>query len=138
MPLPGLLVGTRLSYTFQRALDYSDPSDCLDAAGTYRKQIAYIPRHSGSVTVHGAWREAELDYSFIYVGERYTNSSNIPVNYVQPWYTHDVSASYRFTFRPLTARLTLEVNNLFNQQYEVIQNFPMPGRNFRVTLKVDF
>lgn len=138
-PVAGLLVGTRLSYTFQRALDYSDPDDCHDEAGTYRRQIAYIPRHSGSVTVHGAWLEAELDYSFIYVGERYTNSSNILQNYVQPWYTHDISASYRFDMcGGMSLRLTLEVNNLFNQQYEVIRNFPMPGRNFRVTLKWDF
>ncbi len=136
-PVAGLLVGTHLSYTYQRALDYSDPSDNVDAASTYRSQIAYIPRHSGSVTAHAMWREAELDYSFIYVGERYQNSSNIPENYVQPWYTHDLSASYRFGLGLTTLRVTAEVNNLFDQQYEVISNYPMPGRNFKIILKFE-
>ena len=29
-----------------------------------------------------------------------------------------------------------ELNNVFNQAYEVIHNYPMPGRNFRLTAKV--
>ena len=34
-------------------------------------------------------------------------------------------------------KTTLEVNNLFNQQYEVIMNYPMPGRNFRLIFQFD-
>lgn len=136
-----LYLNGRLNYTFQRAMDYSDPSDTRPGgAGTYKGQIAYIPRHSGSVAGNLVWRRAELNYSFIYVGERYHNSSNIRENYEPAWYTHDVSASYRI---PLSGRrqswlkLGLEVNNPFNQQYEVIQNYPMPGRNFKAILTFD-
>lgn len=126
-----------LNYTWQSARDYSDPSDNLDAAGTYKGQIAYIPHHSGSVIVGGMWRNLSLNYSFIYVGERWDNSSNIPVNYVQPWYTHDLSASYLLNLGKTTLRGTLEINNLLNQQYEVIRNYPMPGRNFKVIIQFD-
>lgn len=128
----------RLSYTYQSARDYSDPADCLDAAGTYKGQIAYIPKHSGSVTAGANWRNLDLSYSFIYVGERWHNSSNIPQNYEQPWYTHDLSVSWTQPLRSCTLKLTAEVNNLLDQQYEVIQNYPMPGRNFRFTLRLDF
>ena len=34
-------------------------------------------------------------------------------------------------------RLTAEVNNLLNQQYDVIRNYPMPGRNYKFILKID-
>ena len=34
-------------------------------------------------------------------------------------------------------KATLEVNNLLNQQYEVICNYPMPGRNFKVILSFE-
>lgn len=130
-------IRTRLSYTFQKALDYSDPSDNKDASGTYKKQIAYIPEHSGSVSVSAFWKRFTLNYSFIYVGERYQNSSNIPVNYVQPWYTHDMSVSYLQPIGKTTLKATLEVNNIFNQQYEVIVNYPMPGTNFKFILQFD-
>ena len=132
-----LSLRARLSYTYQRSLDYSDPNDNKDAAGTYKKQIAYIPRHSGSVSGSATWKRFGLNYSFIYVGERYQNSSNIPENYVQPWYTHDMSVSYTQPLGKTSLRATVEINNIFNQQYEVIQNYPMPGTNFKVILQFD-
>ena len=125
------------TYTFQSARDFTDPADCLDAAGTYKGQIAYIPRHSFSVNGDAEWRRWALNYSFIYVGERWDNSSNIPENYVQPWYTHDLSLTYSLPLRSHRASATLEVNNLLNQQYEVIRNYPMPGRNFKLLLRFD-
>lgn len=138
MLLPGgVALNGRLSYTWQLARDYSDPEDNIPPAGTYRGQIAYIPRNSGSAVLGAQWRQFHLNYSFIYVGERYHNSSNIPENYEQPWYTHDISASYTLRLGDRQLRGTLEVNNLFNQQYEVIQNYPMPGRNFKVILQFD-
>ena len=79
----------------------------------------------------------ELNYSFIYVGERWHNSSNIPANYEQPWYTHDATISYTLPLRKLSMRFQLEVNNLLNQQYEVILNYPMPGRNWRLGVTLD-
>ncbi len=133
----GVSLGGRLSYSYERARDYSDPEDTFDASGSYKGQIAYIPLHSGSATLHGEWQHLGLNYSFIYVGERWHTSANIPANYEQPWYTHDLSLQYE---RPLSSRMSfrimLEINNLFNQQYEVIRNYPMPGRNYRLTLRL--
>ena len=77
-----------------------------------------------------------MNYSFIYAGERYNQQENIKYNYMQPWYTSDLSMSYRFSLRRLQLRATLEVNNLFSQDYDVILNYPMPKRNYGLTLDV--
>ncbi len=135
LPAEVALDGT-LNYTYQRAQDYSNPEDHF-YGGSYKGQIAYVPWHSGSAIVGATWRKLGLNYSFIYVGERYHTSANIPINHEQPWYTHDLSASYSFALRRVTCKVSAEVNNLFNQQYDVILNFPMPGRNYRLTLKFD-
>lgn len=136
--LPGEVnLKARAAYTYQRAMDYSDPTDNIGPEGTYKGQISYIPYHSGSATLQSSWRNLQLNYSFIYVGSRYHNSSNIPVNKEQPWYTSDISCSYRFFIGKSAFKASLEVNNLFNQQYEVILNYPMPGRNFKVILQWD-
>lgn len=127
----------KMNYTYQRALDYTDPSDNGDG-GTYKGMIAYVPKHSGSVAAAANWRNLGLNYSFIYVGERYHTSANTRENYEQPWYTHDVSIMYDFILKNLRLGLTLEVNNLFNQQYDVIKNYPMPGRNYKAIIKIDF
>lgn len=130
------LLDLNATYTYQRAQDYTHPDD-TGYGGTYKGQIAYIPWHSGSATAHLGWHEADLNYSFIYTGKRYHNSANIRANREEPWYTSDLSASYRLRWHGMSLKLTAEVNNLFNQQYDVILNYPMPGRNYRFTLKFD-
>ncbi len=122
-------VNTRLNYTYQEAQDRTDP-----ASEWYGGQIPYIPWHSGSVIVGGVWRDWDLNYSFIYTGERYESRANTPANHAQPWYTSDMSLSRNIRFKRSSLRVTLEVNNIFNQQYEVVQCYPMPGTNFKVKL----
>lgn len=55
----------------------------------------------------------------------------------QPWYTSDVSLSRDFSIGQVKARGLLEVNNLLSQDYDVIINYPMPKRNFRITLTIE-
>jgi outer membrane cobalamin receptor len=133
----GIRANTGVNYTFQRAQDFSDPSDNAPRSGTYGGQIAYIPRHSGSATVYVQQNSWDLNYSFIYVGERYHNSSNIRENCEQPWYTHDLTLGKTFRYRGLRFKLSAEVNNLLNQYYDVVQNYPMPGRNCKLILRVE-
>ena len=126
-------VNARLNYTYQQARDLGNPSSPY-----YGGQIPYIPWHSGSLVLNALVKSWSFNYSFIYVGERYRTSANIPVNYEQPWYTHDVSVSKKMTFKKVDLRLTAEVNNLLNQQFEVVRSYPMPGTNFRVIAQVKF
>lgn len=130
-PWSDLLLTLRGQYTWQRAIDVTDPSDTY-----YRNQIPYIPRHSGSAVFNASWHGISLNYSFIYVGARWNQQENILYNYMQPWYTSDLSASYDFRVGKVDMRALVEVNNLLSQDYDVIVNYPMPKRNFRVSLTV--
>ena len=104
---------------------------------TYGGQIAYVPWHSGSVTANFLWRGLSFNYAFIYVGERYHNSANIPANHEQPWYTHDVSMSYEYPLKTgQRFRFAVEINNILNQQYDIILNYPMPGINGKGIVKI--
>jgi outer membrane receptor protein involved in Fe transport len=122
-------VDTRLGYTYQRARDFTDPADPW-----YGGQIPYIPLHSGSVVVGGSWRGWTLDYSFLYTGQRWESRANTSENWSPPWYTHDLSLSRTVALARSELRLTAEINNLLNQQYEVVQNYPMPGTNVKLKL----
>ena len=122
----------RAQYTYQDARDVTNPTDTY-----YHHQIPYVPWHSGSVVVGVASDRWTLDYSFIYVGKRYNQQENIRYNYMQPWYTNDVHASYTFKWRKARCRLTAEVNNLLNQDYDVILNYPMPRRNYALGLTME-
>lgn len=131
-PMKDLFVTARAQYTYQRAIDITNPTD-----NYYRDQIPYIPRHSGSVVINLQWQIWGLNYSWIYVGERYNQQENIRYNYTQPWYTSDISVSKDFRFGNVAMRGLLEVNNLLSQDYDVILNYPMPKRNYRIILTVE-
>ena len=131
VPAKGLLVTGRLQYTWQQARDVTDEADSY-----YNHQIPYIPWHSGSAILNVQYRGWDLNYSFIYAGERYNQQENIKYNYMQPWYTSDLSLARQFKFKSLKLKAMLEVNNLFSQDYDVILNYPMPKRNYAITLDV--
>ena len=131
-PCKDLYLTVRGQYTFQRAIDITNPAD-----NYYRDQIPYIPRHSGSAVVNAQWRGWGLNYSWIYVGERYNQQENIRYNYTQPWYTSDISLSKDFKLGRVSLRGLIEVNNLLSQDYDVILNYPMPKRNYRFTITVE-
>lgn len=129
VPLPKLLVTGRLQYTYQQAYDVTNPEDSY-----YRHQIPYIPWHSGSAIVNIQYCNWDLNYSFIYAGERYNQQENIRYNYMQPWYTSDLSLSHTLRLKYGQLRMTAEVNNVFSQDYDVILNYPMPKRNYGITM----
>lgn len=116
-----------LNYTYQQAF-YKDGDI------TYRYNIPYVPMHSGSFTLAADYRRFQFNYSYIYTGLRYnelSDDTNHGYNTVEPWYTHDLSASYLTKIYKHKTRFTIEINNLLNQDREIISNFPMPRRFYR-------
>ena len=130
--LKDLKANLRVNYTYEKAQDFTDAK-----SDYYGGQIPYIPWHSGSAVLNLSYRDWDLNYSFIYTGERYESSANIPENYAKEWYTNDLSLSRRLHWKKMLWKLTAEVNNVFNQQYEVVQWYPMPGINFRFVINVE-
>ena len=127
-----LVATTRAQYTYQDARDVTDPDDSY-----YKHQIPYIPWHSGSAIVGLSYKNWDLNYSFIYAGERYDEQENIIYNHMEPWYTSDLSLRYQFLLHHTKCIVQADVNNVLDQDYEVIVNYPMPGRNYALTLSVE-
>uniref|UniRef100_UPI003217AEA2 TonB-dependent receptor plug domain-containing protein n=1 Tax=uncultured Draconibacterium sp. TaxID=1573823 RepID=UPI003217AEA2 len=122
----------KLQYTYQEAIDITNPADTY-----YRHQIPYIPWHSGSAIAMLSRKNWSINYSFIYVGERYNQQENIRYNYTQPWYTSDVSFSRFVKAKSFLMKLSAEINNLLSQDYDVILNYPMPKRNYRFRVSIE-
>ena len=127
-----LVATARAQYTYQDARDVTDSADSY-----YNDQIPYIPWHSGSAIVGLTYKNWDFNYSFIYAGERYDEQENILYNHMEPWYTSDLSLRYKFMVDSLQFTAQAEVNNVLDQDYEVIVNYPMPGRNYALTLSVE-
>ncbi len=122
----------KVQYTYQEAIDITNPTDTY-----YEDQIPYIPWHSGSAIAMLTWKTWAMNYSFIYIGERYNQQDNIHHNYTQPWYTSDISFTKDLTVNRAKLKFSAEINNLLSQDYDIILNYPMPKRNYRFSVSIN-
>ena len=131
-----LAISAQASYAYSVSRDYTKVFGL--ELSSHGDQIPYTPWHSGSAIVGFTYDTWHLNYSFIYVGKRYNGAfNNIAKNKVQPWYTHDLSLQKQLNWRGVKGVLTVEANNLFDQHYEVIYNYPMPGRTFKFIIGIE-
>ena len=126
------------NYTYQRALDVTNSDPASEEGRTYKHQIAYTPRVSGSgqVGIETFW--VNLSYSFLLSGKRYAVGQNIAANRLDSYSDHSISASRDFRIKKVTTSLSVEILNIMNKNYEIVKSFPMPGRSVRATFSVRY
>lgn len=123
-----LNLGGNLRYSFQRALDHSDPGK-----QTYGLQIPYAPEHSGSAHVRAEWKGWSLEWETSVTGPRWSATSTSADYYLPAWSVSDLSLGKDFR-KSITA--ILRVNNIFGARYQIVKGYPMPGTSFDITLIV--
>jgi vitamin B12 transporter len=121
------------NHSYQRALDMTDRN-----SKTYNQQIAYTPRVYGSARMGVSYKKIDLGYSMIYSGHRYVTGQNLVENDLPGYTEHSMSMGYAFKQGQLDWTLRMDVQNLWATSYEIVRNFPMPGRAFRVSLQLEF
>lgn len=122
-----------LNYSFAKAVDLSNPE-----SNYYGHQIRYTPRNSGGASVRWENRWVNLGASAMLVGRRYAFPQNTAANRLPAYADLGLSADRRFDLRWGTMRMQVQVLNLLDAQYEVVQFYPMMGRNYRLSVIYEF
>ena len=130
-----LLLGGTARYTYQSARDQSVPTPPANSGSVDKGQIPYIPLHSGSANLFGEADGWRMDVTLFMTGERFTTSANLPAYRIAPWQTLDATISKSLSIGGRDLSFKLSLRNLLDEQYEIVDNYPMPGFNF--LLKVE-
>lgn len=120
-----------VSYTLQHAIDVTNPQ-----SQGYGVQLPYTPLHSGSTRLLLTTPWVGVGYSMVASGERYSMSERSARYRIAPYAEHTLTLSYDFVLRETDLTVQAEAINFTNAQYEVIQYYPMPGRQFRFSFSV--
>ncbi|MCR4592975.1 MAG: TonB-dependent receptor [Bacteroidaceae bacterium] len=115
--------------TWQRDLDRTNPED----EDMYDKPICYSPTLSTGITAIIGWRALQFTTSYLYVGERMWSKAD-PEDILEPYHNVDMKLSYTHPVGKTSLGLCLEVCDVLDIQYEHIPRYPMPGRNYKLTL----
>ncbi|WP_300505579.1 TonB-dependent siderophore receptor [uncultured Duncaniella sp.] len=118
------------NYSYQRA----EPRTRSQVT-EYKKQIAYIPRHSGNVTVSYENPWVNLSLHTTAVSGRFATNNNNPSTYLGGYADMGLTAYRTFGFRKHEIEVRGDIMNLLDRQYVVVARYPMPGRSWRLTVK---
>jgi vitamin B12 transporter len=129
---PSLKWSARIAYTWQQALDVTDAS-----GSKYNNEIPYTPAHSGSALAVLYYKNWSAGYSLLFSGTRYTLGENDPSNQLPGWNTQDAFISRQINCRDFSMTIKGEMNNIFNEQYDVVHYYPMPGRSYKLSITIN-
>jgi len=101
------------------------------------KQLIYVPKHKLIATVSYNYKNISAYYQLLYNGSVYTTTDNS--NNLNSYDVSDIGFNYTFpTKSKVTKILTFKAQNIFNEKYQNVAYRPMPNRNYKLKLTLNF
>lgn len=102
--------------------------------GSIGKQIPYSPRYNNQVNAAFHFKKFDFRYNHTYVGYRFTTTDES--DFLPPYQTANAYLSFSHHLKAYQWKLSLQCNNIWNQEYQVINQRPMPLRHWAAGLSL--
>jgi iron complex outermembrane receptor protein len=129
----GFDLGLNANYTFCRSTNEKATSPEDQKAG---KQLIYVPENNLNSTLSLERWKFFLKYNFLFVDKRYTSTDN--QNYMPAYTLSNIILGKDILLKDFILSLQVQINNLFNLDYQSVASRPMPGINCAFTIKLSF
>lgn len=97
------------------------------------EQLPYLPKHSANTSMNINFKKFNFNIEEIYTNKRTTSFYN---HDLQPLFLTNISTSYLIKFKNFSLNTEIRLNNLLNENYQLVQWRPMPGRNLSISLSI--
>ena len=114
--------------TNEKAATTSDPS--------LGKQLIYVPIQNAQGNATIGYKGTSLSYTQIYTGYRYTFSDNS--KYLKPYSIANVTISQTFSLSTSKIKVYAQLNNIWQETYQVLAYRAMPLFSYQVGLSLQF
>lgn len=108
----------------------------LENDGSSDKQMPYVPMYSGSSVFSFQYKNWMLRLAYTYTGYRYLSSDNY--SYLTPFSILDARIARTFVLKNVLLNVFAEGNNLLNENYQAYAQYPMPLRNLKMGIILQF
>jgi outer membrane cobalamin receptor len=105
---------------------------------SYNKQLIYVPKEVATFVACFRYENFSLNLTHCFVSHRFITADNSPTAYLPSYQVTGGNVSAIFSYSGFKLRTKLEVNNLFDADYQVIASYPMPLRSFRFVLGLEY
>jgi len=97
------------------------------------KQIPYTPRYNGQLNIGFSYRHLYFNYNHTYTGYRFITTDES--EYILPYNTGNLQLMYDTQVSHYPLSISVQCNNVWSQQYQVVAYRPMPGINWLAGVK---
>ncbi len=104
-------------------------------SSSYLKQLFYTPLHTGFIQLNYQYKLFNFNLGSVFTGKVFTTADNSIDNELKSYTIFNSSINYTFKVKQHRTSIGLNVNNLGNATYQVMQNRPMPLRNYQLSIK---
>jgi outer membrane cobalamin receptor len=103
---------------------------------TEGKRLLNIPQSVVSLGFSVHLKKLSLHMTQIYASRRFTEEDES--QWLPGYSTTDMNISYLLQLGMMQLSLRGELSNLFDADYQVLRNYPMPGRSYKVGMSVEY
>ena len=100
------------------------------------KQLIYVPIHQSFGGLQVKWRAFQWAYQHNYTGHVFIRGDNSME--LSAYHLGYFQASWSKKWEKMTTRLFLNIDNIWNASYRIIERRPMAGRSWEVGLSCDW
>lgn len=125
------IIDGSLAYTLQSVRDKSPNSL------NYDKYVIYTPQEIINGTININIKPITLQINGEYSSHRFALPDNSYSSMLPNYFILNSAVFYRFNLFDKNCRMQLECKNILDKNYQVIINYPMPSRIFRIGLDMD-
>ncbi len=120
-----------LGYAFVKSTNQEKTSENDQS---YEEQLIYVPEHSFSGNMNYLFRSYIISFNNSFTGKRYVTRDN--EEYLPAYVISDLQIVKKFSVKKNTINVSFEINNIWDSEYQAIQYYPMPGRNYRLSVNL--
>jgi len=118
-------------YNYTRAVNLNESQPDI-----YGKQLRYTPFHTLKNNLYITRDTYTLGTTLKYAGERFSTADNAPSGKLDDYLLMDLFVSKKMKVNNLKGNIKFSIKNLMDNQYQIIANYPMPGRAYYIHLNI--
>ncbi len=100
------------------------------------KQLIYVPIQNSQGSFSISYKGTLFTYTQVYTGYRYTTSDN--ARYLKPYTIGNIHLAQHITYNKVSLKIYIQLNNIWNEAYQVIAYRAMPLLNYQLGLSCYF
>ncbi|MDD3003891.1 TonB-dependent receptor [Flavobacterium sp.] len=101
------------------------------------KQLIYVPYHKSTASFAYNYKRLSMFYQYLWNGEVFTQTDNNPKKIIENYTVSNLGFSWDCDAQKKYS-IGFKIMNLWNENYENVENRPLPGRNYTINLTLIF